>query len=113
MVLIIEIATMSEFDNVTIVKKANVYFDGKVNSRTIRFADGSLKTLGFMQPGEYAFNTADAELMEILAGELEVSLPGGDAWQAVIGGQSFNVPANSRFEMRVKAPTDYCCSFLK
>ncbi len=104
---------MSEFSNVTIVKQANVYFEGKVNSRTIHFSDGSVKTLGFMQPGEYTFNTADAELMEILAGELEVSLPGSDAWQTVNGGQSFNVPANSKFTMRVKTASDYCCSFLK
>lgn len=104
---------MSEFNNVTIVKKANVYFDGNVSSRTIRFADGSVKTLGFMLPGEYTFNTGDAELMEILAGELEVSLPGETQWQTISGGQSFNVPANSAFTMKVKTPADYCCSFLK
>ncbi|CAD6878769.1 hypothetical protein [Methylomonas albis] len=104
---------MSEFNNVTIVKQANVYFDGKVNSRTIRFADGSSKTLGFMQPGEYTFNTADPELMEILAGELEVLLPGSDAWQAVKGGESFNVPGNAKFSLKVSIASDYCCSFLK
>lgn len=104
---------MSEFNNVTIIKQANVYFDGKVNSRTIRFADGSTKTLGFMQPGEYTFNTADPELMEILAGELQVLLPGNDDWQSVKGGESFNVPAKSRFTMQVKTASDYCCSFLK
>ncbi|MCQ8180022.1 pyrimidine/purine nucleoside phosphorylase [Methylomonas sp. SURF-1] len=104
---------MSEFNNVTIVKHANVYFDGKVNSRTIRFADGSTKTLGFMQPGEYTFNTADPELMEILSGELDVKLPGSDAWQAVKGGESFNVPGNAAFTMKVKTASDYCCSFLK
>ncbi len=104
---------MSEFNNVTIVKQANVYFDGKVNSRTIRFADGSTKTLGFMQPGEYTFNTADPELMEILAGELEVLLPGNDEWQTIKGGEAFNVPANSKFTMQVKTASDYCCSFLK
>ena len=104
---------MSEFNNVTIVKQANVYFDGKVNSRTIKFADGSIKTLGFMQPGEYTFNTADPELMEILAGELDVSLPGSVEWQTVKGGESFNVPANAQFTMKVKIASDYCCSFLK
>ncbi len=103
---------MSEFKNVNVVKQANVYFDGKVNSRTIIFADGTKKTLGFMQPGEYTFNTADPELMEILAGELEVQLPGSD-WQTVKGGESFNVPANASFTMKVTSPSDYCCSFLK
>lgn len=103
---------MTEFNNVTIVKQANVYFDGKVNSRTIRFADGSSKTLGFMQPGEYTFNTGAPELMEILAGELDVLLPGGE-WQAIKGGESFNVPGNASFTMKVKTASDYCCSFLQ
>jgi purine/pyrimidine-nucleoside phosphorylase len=104
---------MSEFNNVTVVKKANVYFDGNVTSRTIKFADGSSKTLGFMQPGEYTFNTDAAELMEILAGELDVLLPGNDQWQRIIGGQDFNVPANASFKLKIHKGTDYCCSFLK
>lgn len=49
-----------QFENVTVIKKANVYFDGKVTSRTVLFPDGSRKTLGFMLPGEYEFNTAPA-----------------------------------------------------
>ena len=55
---------MSEFGNVTIIKKANIYFQGGVTSRTVIFEDGSKKTLGIMQPGEYEFNTSDAEIME-------------------------------------------------
>ena len=54
---------MSEFTNVDVVKEANVYFEGKVTSRTIRCADGTSKTLGIMLPGEYEFNTADKEIM--------------------------------------------------
>ena len=104
---------MSEFSNVTVVKKANVYFDGQVTSRTIRFADGSLKTLGFMLPGEYTFNTADAEIMDILAGDLEILLPEATEWQAIKGEGSFNVPANAQFTVKIIAPTDYCCSFIK
>ena len=104
---------MSTFDNVSVVKKANVYFDGNVSSRTICFADGSKKTLGFMLPGEYTFNTADAEVMEIMAGELEVLLPGADNWQTIKGGESFDVAANASFTMKVKTATDYCCSFIK
>ncbi|MGZ8136672.1 MAG: pyrimidine/purine nucleoside phosphorylase [Methylococcaceae bacterium] len=104
---------MSEFNNVSIVKKANVYFGGNVSSRTIRFADGSLKTLGFMLPGEYTFNTADKELMEIQSGELDVLLPDTDDWQSIQGGESFYVPANAQFTVKVNTPCDYCCSFLK
>jgi hypothetical protein len=104
---------MSEFNNVSVVKKANIYFGGNVSSRTIRFADGSLKTLGFMLPGEYTFNTADKELMEIIDGDLDVLLPETDQWQKVSGGESFNVPASSAFTVKIITPTDYCCSFIK
>jgi purine/pyrimidine-nucleoside phosphorylase len=103
---------MSEFNNVTVAKQANVYFEGNVTSRTIKFADGTIKTLGFMLPGEYTFNTGAAELMEILVGELEVLLPGNDQWQAIKGGESFNVPANASFQLKIQSGTDYCCSFL-
>jgi len=104
---------MSEFNNVTIIKKANVYFDGNVSSRTVNFADGTSKTLGFMLPGEYTFNTADKELMEILEGDLQVLLPETTEWQTIKGGESFNVPANAKFTVKVQTPTDYCCSFIK
>ncbi|MDD5462856.1 MAG: pyrimidine/purine nucleoside phosphorylase [Methylococcales bacterium] len=104
---------MPEFNNVTVVKKANVYFGGNVSSRTIRFADGSLKTLGFMLPGEYTFSTGDKELMEIIDGDLDVLLPGTEQWQKITGGKSFNVPANSAFTVKVYTPADYCCSFIK
>ncbi|MCF8006755.1 MAG: pyrimidine/purine nucleoside phosphorylase [Methylovulum sp.] len=103
---------MSEFSNVTVVKKANVYFDGQVNSRTVRFADGSSKTLGFMLPGEYTFSTEAAELMEILAGEVEVLLPNTTDWQAYAAGDSFKVSAKASFTIKVRIATDYCCSFL-
>ena len=65
---------MSDFNNVSIVKKANVYFDGKVTSRTVLFADGAKKTLGIMLPGEYEFNTDAKEIVDILSGELDVLL---------------------------------------
>ena len=103
---------MSQFDNVTVVKKANVYFDGKVTSRTVLFGDGSKKTLGIMLPGDYEFGTDQRELMEILAGELEVLLPGSSEWRCVGAGESFAVPANTRFALKVKSVTDYCCAYL-
>ena len=67
---------MSEFTNVTIVREANIYFDGKVTSRSILFPDGSKKTLGIMLPGEYEFSTEQKEIIEIINGGLEVLLPG-------------------------------------
>jgi uncharacterized protein YaiE (UPF0345 family) len=103
---------MSQFENVTVVKAANVYFDGKVASRTVLFADGTKKTLGLMQPGEFEFGTAQAEVMEILAGELDVLLPGQSEWQHFTGGTSFDVPANASFKLKVTQLTDYCCSYI-
>ncbi len=102
---------MSEFDNITIVKEANIYFDGKVTSRTVLFADGTRKTLGIMLPGDYEFGTEAKELMEILAGELEIRLPGED-WKSVSAGESFEVPANSSFKVKIAKVTDYCCSYI-
>ncbi len=103
---------MSEFNNVTLTREANVYFDGKVTSRTVTFADGTIKTLGIMMPGEYTFGTEKAERMEIMAGELVYRLDGSDEWIAVKGGEEFNVPANSSFDLTVSQLTDYCCSYI-
>jgi purine/pyrimidine-nucleoside phosphorylase len=104
---------MQEFKNVAVVKKANIYFDGKVTSRTVLFPDGAKKTLGVMLPGEYKFETAEKEIMEILSGNLEVELPDSVGWQTVKGGSSFEVPAKSKFRLKVRELTDYCCSFIK
>ncbi|MBE9535918.1 MAG: pyrimidine/purine nucleoside phosphorylase [Proteobacteria bacterium] len=104
---------MSEFKDVTIIKKANVYFDGKVTSRAIVFADGSKKTLGVMLPGDYEFNTAEKEVIEVIAGEMDVLLPGADDWKTFKACESYEVPANSKFNLKIKVLADYCCSFVK
>ncbi len=104
---------MTEFKNVTVTKAANFYFDGKVTSRTLNFEDGTVKTLGIMMPGEYEFGTADAEIMDITFGELDVKLPGSNEFISIKGGEKFDVPANSKFQVKVKTITDYCCSYIK
>ena len=104
---------MSEFKDVTIIKKASVYFDGKVTSRTVVFPDGSRKTLGIMLPGEYEFATDDKEIMEIISGDLEVFITESEGWKMVKGGEEFEVPAKSRFSLNVKHLTDYCCSYIQ
>ncbi|NQZ53090.1 MAG: pyrimidine/purine nucleoside phosphorylase [Piscirickettsiaceae bacterium] len=103
---------MSEFNNITITREANVYFDGNVTSRTVTFTDGTTKTLGIMMPGDYTFGTDKAELMEIMAGELTYRLDGSDDWLAIKAGESFNVPADSSFDLKVTQLADYCCSYL-
>jgi uncharacterized protein YaiE (UPF0345 family) len=104
---------MDRFEKVTVVKKANVYYDGKVTSRTVLFEDGAKKTLGIMMPGEYEFGTADREIMEVLGGSMDVLLPGSAQWATFGTGQSYEVPANSKFRLKVREVADYCCSYLK
>lgn len=103
---------MAQFDNVTVMKKASIYFDGNVTSRTVKFDDGTYKTLGIMLPGEYEFGTEAPEIMEILEGDLEVLLPRSSNWKRIQGGERFEVPAHSSFIIRVRSITDYCCSYL-
>ena len=103
---------MSKFESVNVAKAANVYFDGRVSSRTIEFSDGSTKTLGLMLPGEYTFNTDKPEVMEITSGDVSYCLAGEDSWNDVTGGGAFNVPGNSSFMIKVKTVTDYVCSFV-
>ncbi|TFH75428.1 pyrimidine/purine nucleoside phosphorylase [Gammaproteobacteria bacterium LSUCC0112] len=103
---------MSKFEHVSVVKAANVYFDGKVTSRTVEFANGDVKTLGIMMPGEYRFGTAKKEIMEILSGNVDILLPGEELWRKIAGGDSFEVPANSAFDIKVLDVTDYCCSYI-
>lgn len=103
---------MGEFSDVTIVMAANVYFDGGVTSRTIKFSDGSTKTLGFMQVGEYQFNTDKKEHMDILLGEVDVLLAGETEWKRYKKGDTFYIDANSTFKINAISLTDYCCSFI-
>ncbi len=103
---------MNEFDNVTLVKQANIYFDGGVTSRTVKFNDGSIRTLGIILPGEYEFNTDKKEHMEMLSGKVEILLAGEAAWNSYSAGDTFEVPANSSFKIKAGTIADYCCSFI-
>ena len=102
---------MSTFDDVEIIKAANIYFEGKVTSRVVNFKDGSKKTLGIMMPGTFEFSTEKHELIEIKAGELDVLLPEHLAWQTIKAGESFEVPSEAVFKLNVKSIVDYCCSY--
>lgn len=103
---------MTQLHNVDLIKKANIYFEGKVTSRTVLFQDGSKKTLGIMLPGEYEFSTDQKEEMEIMNGRLEFQLE-GEAWQSIDGEGTFYVPAQQKFKLKVYSVVDYCCSYLE
>jgi len=102
----------TEFAGVTAVCKANIYFDGKVVSHTIGFADGSKKTIGLIYPGVFKFNTGAPEKMEIIAGSCRVHVAGQNDWIGFTAGTWFDVPGNSSFEIEVAdGIAEYVCSF--
>ncbi len=102
-----------KFEKVDVVKEANVYFGGKVTSRTVYFESGEKKTLGFMLAGEYEFGTAAEEVMEILGGDMDACLPGETEFKNYGRGMQFTVPANSKFQLKVREFADYCCSYIE
>lgn len=102
---------MSQFDHVSVVKKANVYFDGKCVSHTVILPDGSRKSVGVIFPASLTFNTEAPEVMELNAGVCRVRLQGEDNWKTYGAGDTFNVPGNSRFDIDVEEMLDYVCHF--
>lgn len=102
----------TELSQVAVNPKANVYFDGKCVSHSLTLADGTRKSVGVILPATLTFNTGAAEIMEGVAGSCEVKLAGATAWTRYGAGQSFDVPANSSFEIRVEGePYHYICHF--
>lgn len=65
-----------------------------------------------MMPGEYEFGTDQKEIMEILSGKLSVLLPGSETWLQIDGQSVFEVPAGSKFKLKIQTVTDYCCSYV-
>ncbi len=102
---------MSQLENVSVVKKSNVYFDGKCISHTVLLADGSKKTVGVILPSALTFNTGAPERMEIVAGACRVRLAGSAEWQTFGAGTEFHVPGNSKFDIEVSETVDYVCHF--
>lgn len=102
---------MSQFDNVSVIKQANVFFDGKCVSHTVLFPDGSRKSVGVIFPGNLTFNTAAPEVMELNAGKCRVRLQGESEWKTYQGGESFSVPGNSSFDIETLEMVDYVCHF--
>jgi len=88
----------------------NEYFDGKVKS--IAFQTETLPaTVGVMAAGEYVFNTADKEKMTVVSGALTIKMPGEDSETTYRAGESFDVPANSSFNVKVSVDTAYLCLY--
>ena len=99
------------FDNVSVKKRANIYHDGKVTSRTLVTPAGEMKTLGVMLPGTYRFSTEAPEVVDITQGQCRVKRADEQTWTSYQAGQSFQVPGNSHFEIEVSDLLDYVCHF--
>ena len=103
----------NQFEQVTAVAKANVYFDGKVVSHSLLFPDGSKKTLGLIYPGKFHFGTDKADLMQIVAGACTVKVDGESEARNYSAGSEFSIPAKSGFDIEVTSGIcEYVCSFL-
>jgi uncharacterized protein YaiE (UPF0345 family) len=103
----------TQFNGVSVITKANVYFDGNVVSHTILLPDGSRKTLGLVRPGSFHFNTAESERMEIVDGACQVVLDGTSEVRVCSAGSFFIVPGKSGFRIEVESGLcQYICSFL-
>lgn len=102
---------MQQFDNVSVIRKANIYFDGKCVSHSVLMADGSRKTVGVIFPSSLTFNTGEPERVEINAGKCRVRLAGSEAWQSYGAGETFAVPGSSSFDIETLETLDYVCHF--
>lgn len=103
----------TQFSNVTVITKANIYFDGKVVSHTVMMPDGAKKTLGLIYPGTFHFGTGAPERMEIIAGKCRVTLDGAASSQTYGDTEHFDVPGKSGFTIEVAGGIcEYICSFL-
>ena len=106
-------ANMPErFDDVSVMCKANIYFQGRVISHTVLFKDGEKKTIGLIFSGAFRFNTDAPERMEITAGSCKVRQAGEEQWISYPEGKFFKVPGKSSFEISVdEGILEYVCSF--
>ena len=102
---------MTHFENASIQKTANVYFDGKCISHNLTLPDGSRKSVGVILPATLEFNTGAPEIMELLQGRCRVRMAGSDAWQEYAGGESFNVAGDSAFDIETLENLHYVCHF--
>lgn len=90
--------------------KTNEYFEGKVKSIAFQGPDKPA-TVGVMAAGVYVFNTSEKEKMTVVMGELSIQRKGETDNKTYCAGQSFEVDANSEFNVSVSADCAYLCEY--
>lgn len=98
--------------NVEVVLDGNVYFDGKVTSRTFYRASGERFTLGIITPGSYTFQVGEKEIVKLLRGTVQICLPGECGFQEVAEGETFTVPSDSEYQIRTYEIVEYLCDYV-
>lgn len=90
--------------------KTNEYFDGKVKSIAFETAEGPA-TIGAMKAGEYTFGTSTVEHMTVISGEMQVKLPGEESYKIYKPFETFIVPKDVKFQVKMSAETAYRCLY--
>ncbi|NPV83767.1 MAG: pyrimidine/purine nucleoside phosphorylase [Candidatus Aminicenantes bacterium] len=90
--------------------KVNEYFEGKVKSISFN-TEGGPATIGVMAAGEYEFGTSTREIMTVITGKMVVKLPGSNDWKEFKAGDSFEVPPNQKFQLKIPADTSCLCLY--
>lgn len=92
--------------------ETNEYFDGNVKS--IAFQSETLPaTVGVMEVGEYTFGTGAKEYMTVVSGSLTIKFADTAEWKTFNTGETFEVEANSSFDVKVTVQTAYLCLYEK
>lgn len=89
---------------------ANEYFDGNVKSLGYTSAKGN-STVGVMEAGEYEFGTSTHETMIVVEGEMTVKLPNATEWKTYKAGETYEIDANEKFQVKVSGQTSYLCQY--
>ncbi len=91
--------------------KENTYFEGNVKSLAFDHADQTM-SVGVMAEGEYTFGTEAPEKMTIVKGKLTVKIKEIEGWNVYLAGESFDVPGDSSFDVKVEQSAVYLCEYL-
>lgn len=90
--------------------KTNEYFDGKVKSIAYETSEGPA-TIGVMAAGEYEFGTSSTEYMTVTSGKMIIQLAGETDWKEYKEFETFIVPKDSKFKLKMTEDTTYRCLY--
>ena len=103
--------TIREIQNVSVTTQANIYFGDRCVSHALHLPDGTKKSVGVVFPTEQRFSTSQAEVMECVAGSCKYRLKDATEWHTCSAGESFQIEANSHFDIHVTEPFHYICHY--